>query len=309
MATTTETHTASANSNRDIDEWLLNSGEWHIDLEWGLQQYSNYRHELQLVQAGVPYSELGIGERRAAEKPVVMDVQGVSLVAGADLSNAEATPPGSLSHLKLTGVMRSRGGMSHQGIDALTDQIRMANANPNIEGILLEVDTGGGESTAGSKLQEAVRGSDKPVVVWGHMVASAGIRGTIHADEIIASSKSAQFGSIGTYISMWRGFADWYNKAVQDIYADKSQNKNKAFRELLSGNLEPLKKEINRSNDMFLEEVKKARPLKGDIENTLSGELFYASQARSRGLIDGIGSFNYAVKRLRANVEQRKRAL
>lgn len=293
--------------NRDIEQWLLNSGEWHINIEWGLQQFYNYLHEVHLVSQGIPYSEMGIGERRANEKPAILNVEGSALITAADLSNSDETPPGSFAHLKLQGVMRSRGGMSHQGVDSLVNQIRMANSNPNIEGIILEVDTGGGESSAGDKLQAAVRGSDKPVVVWGHLVASAGISGTLYAAEIIASSKASQFGSIGTYVTTWKGFADWYNRNFQDFYADKSYNKNKTFRELLAGNTEPLKSEINKSNQMFLEEVKKARSLKGDIDNTLSGEMFYAHAARRRGLVDGIGSFNYAVKRLRANVEQRKR--
>jgi ClpP class serine protease len=69
--------------------------------------------------------------------------------------------------------------------------------------------------------------------------------------------------------------------------------------------MEPLRQSINRSNDNFLKEVQQYRPLRGDVENTLSGELFYAKDAKSRGLVDGVGSFQYAVQRLSANVRRR----
>ena len=57
-------------------------------------------------------------------------------------------------------------------------------------------------------------------------------------------------------------------------------------------------------NENFLEMVQKYRPLQGtraDVAHTLSGEMFSSSEAKYRGLIDGTGSFQYALKRVIAH--------
>jgi len=202
--------------------------------------------------------------------------------------------------------MRSSDGLSTRGINSLIQNFNDALTNPNIEGILLEVNTGGGEVTAAQMLKSAIEQSPKAVVVYAHMMASGGVLGTLTADEIVASGPLARIGSIGTFITISKRFAEWYNENYTDIYADKSGNKNKSFRSLLKGDLSALKQDVNSTNEYFLKEVQKYRQLRGDTDVTLSGELFYAGDAKRRGLIDGIGGFQYAVKRLQANVKLRK---
>jgi ClpP class serine protease len=296
-------------SNRHIDEFIL-SGQFEIEEEWGFAQLVEYLNEIALLKSGAPYSELGIGRRRAASRPglIVMGAEGPRMVRDKwKLSEHEETPPGSIAHLRLSGVMRASDGASSSGVQSLVDSVHEANMNPNIEGILIEANTGGGESLAGTMLQSVIADSPKAVVVYAHLLASAGIRGTVTADEIIGSSNAAQFGSIGSYMTFSKDFARLYNQWYEDIYADKSVNKNADFREFLKGNLQPLKDNLNRSNQHFLNEVQQYRQLKGDVNHTLSGAMFDAKAARSRGLIDGIGSFTYAVSRLMANVERRKK--
>lgn len=295
--------------NPEIEAWLMFAGELHIEYQWGLEQLVNYMHEVRLVSIGVPYAELGIGRRRAESQPGIIEISadGPRIVNDPDqLRSPEHTPAGSFAHLRLQGVMRAQDGASSSGIQSLINDIHAANQNPNIEGILIEANTGGGESTAGDMLQGALQGNPKAVVVWAHLLASAGIKGTLPADEIVGSSASAKFGSIGTFITLDRSFAKWYSHYYEDVYADKSVNKNEDFRAYLQGNLEPMKKALNKSNDYFLAEVAKNRPLKGDVEHTLSGAMFFANAAKRRGLADGVGGFNYAVQRLQANVQRRK---
>lgn len=295
--------------NKNIEDWLVMAGELHIDFEWALDQFVQYRHEIMLAKNGVPYAELGIGRRRAESMPgiIEMTAQGPRIVNNPVMLNEpDATPPGSFAHLRLQGVMRSGDGASSRGITSLIGDLNSAYANDNIEGILLEANTGGGEATAGDMLMSAILDSPKAVVVYAHTLASAGIKGTLGADEIIASGQSARLGSIGSFITLDKTFGKYYSMYYEDVYADKSTKKNQDFREFLKGNLEPLRKQLNQSNDYFLADVQKHRPLKGDVEDTLSGAMFFASAAKRRGLADGIGSFNHAVKRLQANVERRK---
>jgi protease-4 len=294
--------------NRDIDIFLM-QGELHIEQSWAMEQLSTYLQELELLRAGAKYSELGISQRRAASMPGVILSGGKVVNDPAVLRDPSVTPSGSFALLRLNGVMRASDGASSYGINTLVNDLIAAVDNPNIDGILLEVNTGGGEATAGQILQAAIADSPKPVVVYGHMIASAGIMGTLGADEIIASTDMARMGSIGTFITIDKYLPKWYGNYYEDIYADKSTNKNEEFRAYLAGDKGPLIKSVNMLNDAFLATVQKFRDLKGNVEETLSGRMFFAPDAKRRGLIDGIGNFNYAISRLEANVRRRKKAM
>jgi ClpP class serine protease len=303
-----EPNNDSVFSNRSIDQFIL-SGEFAIEPNWGMSQLAEYCNELEMLEKGVPYAELGISRRRAAglASVVTFSNEKATLINNpAMLADASITPVGSYALIRLNGVMRSQDGASTRGIQSIADDFNSAWMNDNIEGILLETNTGGGESVAGQMLKSIIEESPKAVVVFGHLLASAGIHATLTADEIIASSESAQFGSIGTYLTVSKSFASYYTNYYEDIYASKSTNKNKEFREFLKGNKEPLVESVNQSNEYFLKEVQKHRKLKGNVDDTLSGQMFYAKEAKNRGLIDGIGSFQYAISRLKANVKRRK---
>ena len=63
---------------------------------------------------------------------------------------------------------------------------------------------------------------------------------------------------------------------------------------------------VNRSAELFQREVRKYRSLKGSDDyqaQTLAGGMFDANIARNRGLIDGIGTLNYALKRLQSHIK------
>lgn len=296
--------------NRDIDNFLL-TGQFEIDEQWGFEQLADYANELMLLRAGAEFKDLGIAARRHSALPGIIDMSGASpkLVSNPEiLKSAEMTPSGSFAHLRLQGVMRSQDGASSRGIGSLVNDFHNAFQNDNIAGVLLEANTGGGESLSGTMLQGIMADSPKPVVVWAHFLGSAGVRATLPASEIIASSEAGQIGSIGTFLTLSKDFASYYTAWYEDIYADKSSNKNKEFREYLKGNMQPLRDSVNRSNDFFTDEVQRYRQLKRDVEHTLSGAMFTAKEARSRGLIDGIGNFTYAVSRLQANVRLQKTA-
>ena len=296
-------------SNSDVDFFIAN-GEFEIDHAFAMQEFTWYLQELAEIRAGLPYEALGIAERRRRSMPGIITAASKRVSDPKMLKDESLTPKGSFAHLRLQGVMRSKDGASSRGVNSLIEDMNAAFDNDRIQGILIEANTGGGEVTAGLMLQSIIEQSPKAIVVYAHQLASAGVRATLPADEIIASSKSAEIGSIGTFISLPRNFAARYKEYFQDIYADKSTNKNAWFRQWLEGDLSGLKADINRSNDNFLADVQKYRELKGSekqIEEVLSGKMFYAPEAKRRGLIDGIGGFQYAVKRLKANVNRRKK--
>lgn len=297
-----------ANTNRDIDNLLLH-GEFFIEQNFGMEVLAQYLHELELIRQGVNYADLGISERRHEKKTAIFirHSDGEYITAASSNLADSGLPPGSIAHLRLEGLMRSRDSLSTPGIGTLVSQISLANANPRIAGILIEANTGGGEATAATILHSALVDNPKPVVVLAHFLASGGVLGTLSAKEVIASSSTAKIGSIGTMMTLDKGFRQWFNENYQEVYATNSKNKNGDFRKYLSGDMSGIVKNLDDFNDAFTQEVKNYRPLRGNeqyVSHTLSGAMFQAREARRRGLVDGIGGMQYALKRLRSYTVQ-----
>ena len=120
------------------------------------------------------------------------------------------------------------------------------------------------------------------------------------SDEVIAASEQSRAGGIGTFISFDRTKLEEYKTKMMDIYSDASPGKNADFREALEGDYSGLKATVNKMTDQFHAFVQSKRPLSGSekrIAETLSGTMFFAKDAKSRGLIDSIGSMEATIKR------------
>jgi protease-4 len=273
---------------------IILTGEWAIDESYAFSQLSHILFNMSSGHAPVKQDHI-IG---------LMSASG-TMTTG----NVETAQSGSILRLRMSGVMTAADQLCSDGIQSLSDTLYKAYANDNIDGILLEVNSGGGESTAGYILKNALADKNKPVVVHAMTLGSAALLGTLPASEIIAAGESAKIGSIGSYLSVNKNFLTWYKENYTDIYATQSTDKNADFRSLIEGDSAPIQKAIDKSAKMFQDNVRKSRTLKGSeekINSTLAGGMFDAADARSRGLVDGIGSFNYAMKRLKSHISYSK---
>ena len=264
--------------NRQVE--LLFSENLMIDVDFGINALNTYLSEIALLQAGATFADLGFSERREAQRPL-------------NLNN--------IAMLRLSGVMRLEDSLSTLGVRSLADYIQAADQDPDIRGILLDVNSGGGEAVAGSYLKDAIESASKPVVVHGHFVGSAAYLAALAADEIILSSEMAKAGSIGAMITINKEMLQAYKERFIDVYATQSKDKNKEFREAMNGDMSFIQKSIDKAADIFQDTVLQYRKIK-DKDKALSGSMFYAKEAKALGLVDGIGGIGYAVKRLRSHI-------
>ena len=295
---------AAAPLNRDIENFLLTSEFLELDFDYGFQQLNIYLQDLMFLRSGGKFKDLGISERRHSVAPrlIIPSDASFTLVDKWDLMDNN-TPPGSIALLKLSGVMRSQSAMSSPGVDRLASDLRSAYNNQNVKGIILETVSGGGETMAGNMLKSALTERNKPVVGFGHLGASAAYRALSGTDEIIAAGGGAEFGSIGTMISLDNKVIAKLRDRFTEIYGADTPNKNGEFRKALAGDYSGLQDRVNQLTKSFHDEIKKDRPLQGDsarIKDTLSGAMFSANEAKSRGLVDAIGNLNFAVRRVNA---------
>lgn len=296
-------------TNHKIDHVIL-SAQWEIDRLYGLQMLAGYFADLAMLETdGVTFADLGYSEQRASLQPSIVGLESSSR---ASLSSPDV-PLGSIAHLRLSGVMRLENGFSSRGIRQLSEDIAAADANPRIHGIIIEVNSGGGESIAGTELQNSLRdvqerGQTK-TAAYVQLMASAALRGLLPVDYIQASSKSAFVGSIGTYTTVNRKLLNIIRDNYQDIYARQATLKNNEYRELLAGNAGPLIDRLTQQNQIFIDEVLESRVIRGsseDLQRVTAGALFPGSEALRVGLIDGIGTFRQVVQHLESRIDVRK---
>ncbi len=225
-------------------------------------------------------------------------------------SNLDEIPKNSVAVIGMSGVMMNQDAMCSYGMKSMDKNLRKLYSDNKIKGIIMDIDTGGGQSTAGDILFNAIQDRNKPVIIHTTLLASAGIKGTLAADEIIAASTSTLVGSIGTMMTMPKWYIEDKKENNIELYSETSDGKNSAWRALKNGNFQPYIDQLTKNDEMFMKQVRKYRPLKGtpnERKKTLDGSVFSASEAKTRGLVDGIGSLNYAIKRLNSHLSYFKK--
>jgi protease-4 len=190
------------------------------------------------------------------------------------------------------------------GMVEIAKRVSQASSDPQIDAIVLSIDSPGGMVEGTQTLVDAIKASEKPVVAFVNdgMACSAGYWIASSASEIFASQETDYVGSIGVYVTI----AD-YKKAyeakgipIHQIYADQSSEKNKHYKDAIEGNYDSIKKGmLNPIADKFINSVKanRAGKLNAEKGDPFKGDVFMAKRAIEIGLVDKIGSLNDAILR------------
>lgn len=301
-----ETNVEQGTINPDVEHLLLIGEPLEIYDAFGYSELNRYLEEVAQVSAGFSDEvKRAILERRDAHKPrlILTNDATFQFVDRWDVYDESETPPGSFALLQLRGVMRSQSGLSTPGVDRLVQDLRAAYNNKNVEAVVIETNSGGGESLAGTILKSGIQERNKPVIGFAHLAASAAMRALSGADEIIASGEGSEFGSIGTMFTLDAKFLNKYRARFADFYGATAPKKNSDFRSAIAGDFSTIQQRADEKTAAFQNEIRRERPLKGSekmIAETLDGSMFAAMESKRRGLIDGIGTMQYAIKRARA---------
>jgi ClpP class serine protease len=187
------------------------------------------------------------------------------------------------------------------GTQSMIKAVEQANANPAIKGILFQIDSPGGAVDGSYQLHDAIKNSSKPTgtFVNGKMCSAAMLFGSA-TNFRTASSAVDMLGSIGTMMS-WKDFtkADAAQGIeTHEVYATNSTNKNIGFREVKEkGSYDALKAELlDPTNDEFTNTIQANLP--NADKSVLNGSVYLAREAKKKGLIDNIGTFDSAVKQV-----------
>jgi signal peptide peptidase SppA len=259
--------------------------------------------DVPLLAAGAITSLLpSVSVPQAAEHPTLKRLREI-ISPKAEVRNGIAIVP-------IEGVLAYRPDpfeMVFYGIEdsaALLDSFEQAAANPEVEGILLNINSPGGFMTGGPEIADAVKRVDKskPVVARiGGIGASLAYWIASQAETIVAS-RSAVVGSIGAFTT----FVDYSQMlAAAGIKVEVIRNQEGKFKAVgVSGTSlndeqrSHLQDRVQASFAEFLRAVKSARP---QIQpDKMQGQTFTGTEAKVAGLVDKIGDLNFAMSVVRA---------
>jgi protease-4 len=205
-------------------------------------------------------------------------------------------PRGSIGIIPIQGVMMKHDYCGDAGSMTNAARVAEANNNPNIEAIVLKIDSPGGMVNGLPTLYDAIKNSKKPVLAFiddGGMYSAAYYVASA-ADEIYSSNTVNGVGSIGTMQSImdYREYLAKEGIKQIDIYAPQSTEKNKEYRELMDKeNQAPLKSILKVYAQDFIDRVIEGRGDRlnvGSDHSAFKGAVYRATEAVEMGLIDGI---------------------
>ncbi len=186
------------------------------------------------------------------------------------------------------------------GTQSIGRQIQSYDRDSNCIGIVLDIDSGGGQVSGTAELYDIITSIDTRIETYTDgFLCSAAYYIASATDRINANKRADKIGSIGvmTYFVDLEGYYKSLGANVIEEYSTKSPDKNKAIRELLNGNPEQwIKEELDPIAEEFIADVKAKR--KDIKEEVFTGSTYGPSKAQSMGLVDKLGSLKEVVNSL-----------
>lgn len=210
----------------------------------------------------------------------------------------QAAPENSVIILTLTDAITKHDQFcGPYGMQTYSQLLKAAYANDNVKGVALLIESGGGEGGAMRLLVGTINERNKPVLAFIDDFAASAAYGIASAcDVVTANSKTARVGSVGVYLTL-ADYTEYFQKQginILEIYAPQSKDKNKDYKDAISGDTKSLEEIARVYCDDFIESIEKNRgdKLTGKREEWATGKMFFADEAQRIGLIDNIDTFD-----------------
>lgn len=209
--------------------------------------------------------------------------------------------------IDVTGVITSGDSTSdNAGCDTIVRLLEYAANRKDISGIILHVDSPGGEVTASDIIYDAiVRLKDdhhKPVVVMmGTLAASGGYYISSHADWIVANP-TTWTGSIGVIIS-GINFEEGMNKLGirnQVFTSGAFKDMLSPMRTMSTPEKTYVQEMVDATYNRFVNIVSTGRKIeqsKLEAEHAIDGRILTGADAKKIGLVDQLGYFRDAISK------------
>lgn len=231
-----------------------------------------------------------------------------------------APEPGLVAVVNITGPIMKDDFCDSPGTNTLARWMQEFESTPEVDGVVINADSPGGNGYGMLALTEQLERMQKPVVTLvSHGMACSAMYGIASAtDMVFTNSEVDEVGSIGTYVRLLDPRGAWEKEGfkLHTIKATRSTEKNalveEAFKADPSNQDDEHYKSIREQyidpfNEHFIALVKRNRP--GVSESALTGRVYMSADALKEGLIDATGkTMTDAVAAVRDLAAKRKTA-
>ncbi|MFO1369815.1 MAG: S49 family peptidase [Marinagarivorans sp.] len=213
---------------------------------------------------------------------------------------ATAPPSSSIALLPIHGtlVRRAMGLDALSGLTSYTDiaeQLDSALANPQVKGILLELDSPGGEAGGVFELAARIRAANAIKPVWAHAndTAFSATYALAAAASRVTLSQTAGVGSIGVIaLHVDQSIKDARDGlAYNAIFAGHHKNDFSPHAPLSPQAAASLQAEVDRLYALFVDQVALMRSLPPEAVRATEAGLYFGEAAVDNGLADAVSSF------------------
>lgn len=213
--------------------------------------------------------------------------------------------------VRRTGAMDAASGLTSYA--SISAQINAAINDPNVDAVLLDIDSPGGEAGGAFDLADEIVSarSTKPIWAVANDDAFSAAYAIACSAERIYLTRTGGVGSIGVIAlhvdQTQRDALDGYRYTA--IYAGDRKNDLSPHLPLSNEASTALQTEVDRLYEMFVSTVATNRGLDVQAVRDTQAGLFYAGDAIEAGFADAIGTADDALRALAMEVQQRKSAI
>lgn len=212
--------------------------------------------------------------------------------------------------IDLTGViLRGRRerlfGSEPDMVENVLSQIQAAGNDPDVQAILLEVDSPGGAVTPSDEIYTALlafkaNGTNRKILVFIRDLGASGAYYAAMAGDYIMAEPTAIVGSVGVIMQSvnMKGLGDMIGLKSVTIASGENKDMLNPLKEINPQHLEMLQGLVDDMQDRFASIVMQSRGL--ESRDLLDGRVFTAQNAIELGLIDEVGYWPDAVARMKA---------
>jgi len=178
------------------------------------------------------------------------------------------------------------------GAHEIASQIEKADKNPEINAIILEINSPGGGVVASEEISKAVDNAKKPVVAWLREVAASGAYWIASSTDKIVADPATITGSIGVTASYleFSGLMEKMGVGYERLVTGEYKDLGTPYRKATENEKLMFQQKIQTINEMFIKKVSTGRNMSEDkVREIATGEIFLGTQAKDLGLVDFLG--------------------
>jgi signal peptide peptidase SppA len=233
-----------------------------------------------------------------SQKPYLVTPEGVAVIGVS----------GTL--VKKASWLDSASGL--QSYESIRADFQDAVGDPRIQGILLDVDSPGGEVGGLFDLADEIYGAraEKPCFAIADDDAFSAAYAIASSAQRLFVTRTGGVGSVGVIALHLdqSAFDEKVGRKYTAIYAGARKNDFNPHEALSGSAKDELQSEIDRLYDMFASTVARNREMKPALVRNTEAGLYYAEKAISVGFADQVGTFDDALDAVLEAATARKRA-